>query len=313
MNTDKSDLQKNPVELLKGFEQDLVWYQNRDFSNLTKADANLFLEALQDRNKNVRAGAMLVLGYLEEPRAIPFLLEALKDKYFGLRICAAYALGDLRATEAVPALLGILDDHIYKQFEQLNGRRLNKNRQISYIVIYSLGKIASDRATSALLDLLQNSQDAWVRLYAAGALGDIKDPVAFEPLIEALGDEDSEADTIIAKALVNYRDERAIPALIKALGNHNNRPSNDPHAVNELGVVVAQLGEAVVEPLIEALKDEKKRWLAARALGRTGDARAIAPLSVMYNDKTIDHDTLDQVTRALILLKNEEISRPWET
>jgi len=60
-----------------------------------------------------------------------------------------------------------------------------------------------------------------------------------------------------------------------------------------------EIGEAAVEPLIVALKDEKwwVREMAAIALGRIGDKRAIEPLIQALQDR--DRDVRKQAAIAL--------------
>ncbi len=101
-------------------------------------------------------------------------------------------------------------------------------------------------ANASLSDLVQNlsAGDVRVRADAAERLGDLKDPVAVDPLIGALKDEDA-----------NVRAE-AVDSL---------RRIGDPKAV---------------DPLIRALQDEDAsvRKNAAEALGKIGDKKAIDPL-----------------------------------
>jgi HEAT repeat protein len=69
----------------------------------------------------------------------------------------------------------------------------------------------------------------------------------------------------------------AVEPLIQAL-----LKDTDPVQVKAAESLGYLRDERAVEPLIQALKDEKRyhsvRWKAARALGEIGDKRAIEPL-----------------------------------
>jgi len=83
-----------------------------------------------------------------------------------------------------------------------------------------------------------------------------------------------------AKALGNYRDPRAVTALLRALND------SEEDVVVEASRSLGIIGDAAaVEPLITKLKDPESsiRATAAEALGRIGDPRAIAPLENMLN------------------------------
>ena len=69
-------------------------------------------------------------------------------------------------------------------------------------------------------------------------------------------------------------DSSDIPQLIKTLG------SSDSDEREAAAIELLQLGEKVVDPLIEALKHTnwQVRYYAAWALGQIGDKRAVAPL-----------------------------------
>ena len=78
-----------------------------------------------------------------------------------------------------------------------------------------------------------------------------------------------------AEALGNIGDERAVEPLIKALGDE------DSYTRQLTAMALGKIGDArAVEPLIKALKDEDSdvREYAAWALGEIGNKRAINPL-----------------------------------
>jgi HEAT repeat protein len=144
-------------------------------------------------------------------------------------------------------------------------------------------------AVPYLLEVLKQAPRA--RGQAAVALGDIGDPAAAKPLIEALDTKSNDRDTLdanryIADALGQLRSKDAVPALkelvtspdgymqvaaVDALGR-----IGDPAAVGELVAVATGQG---VEPFTA-----KKALLA---LGRIGDPRAgPAVLKMLFEERT---------------------------
>ena len=91
-------------------------------------------------------------------------------------------------------------------------------------------------------------------------------------------EKDVQARKSAAVALGEIGDSRAVEPLIKILNDLN---SNVRWAAAE---ALKKIGESAVEPLIESLKDEKIRILAAVALGEIGDFRAVEPLIESLKD-----------------------------
>lgn len=75
------------------------------------------------------------------------------------------------------------------------------------------------------------------------------------------------------------KDKQDVEGLIKAFvwGSRGDNASD----------AVIEIGEPAIEPLIEALKDDKMdvRYFAAKALGEIGDERAVKPLIGLLNDE----------------------------
>lgn len=123
-----------------------------------------------------------------------------------------------------------------------------------------------------------------VRQRAAEALTKIRDATVVEALNLVLEVEDRysvRADAV--RALAEIRTKRAIEIVIGALADA--RVGHRGESIDVSGVAgdcLSAIGEAVVEPLIEVLKEEDPLHTAsvtaARALARIGDLRAVKPL-----------------------------------
>ena len=68
--------------------------------------------------------------------------------------------------------------------------------------VWTLGKVKDPRAFEALINALKH-KDLLVRAKAAETLGEIKNPKAVEPLIAILTDEEETVREFAAKALAN--------------------------------------------------------------------------------------------------------------
>jgi len=101
-------------------------------------------------------------------------------------------------------------------------------------------------------------------------------------LIKALSHKDPGISGQAARTLGELGDRRAVKPLIATLEDEYHSPlRHDGEAALE------KLGDAAVEPLIVALKDDKYevRSIAACVLGTLGDRRAVEPLILALKDK----------------------------
>jgi len=161
-----------------------------------------------------------------------------------------------------------------------------------------------------LIPALQDPNPA-VREKFIEVLADIKEPLAVEPIIAALKDEDERVSKIAVKALTGRSEQRAIKALKTREDKHKQvreivaeaRLKTDTHSVKRLiGLlqdeesnvrsaaveVLKDFGDIqAVEPLIIALQDEYIRFDAAIGLGRIRDIRAVEPLINLLKDKSL--------------------------
>jgi len=145
-----------------------------------------------------------------------------------------------------------------------------------------------------LIDVLEGND---VKADIAYALGEIGDPRAIDPLIEALDHEDGEVSRNSIFALGKLRDKRATFALIEKL--------NNPDDAVRWGVVRA-LGQLEdprsIDALIRALKDkaQRVRVRAAEAVGMLKDPKSLRPLT---EAATMDPDKLVQLWANFALIK----------
>jgi HEAT repeat protein len=245
---------------------------------------------LSPNQNNLRRTVVEALGKAGNARAVEPLMNVLKDSDEGVRRRAAEALGKIGARledgelrlRAVEALIALLKDG---------------DKEVRERAVEALGKIGDDRAVEPLIAALTDG-DKVVRKDAAEAL----DRAGWKPVSDehkvwywiarqdwdqcaALGEP---AVQLLVTAIQEWTGNVRKGAA-EALGRMGWKPVSDRHkacywiARREWLQCVA-LGEPAVEPLIAALKYENQledlevRPMAARALGRIEDARAVEPL-----------------------------------
>ena len=120
----------------------------------------------------MRLRVFRVLGQGKIKRAVPLLIAALQDdpEPSG-RQAAASALQQIGDRVAIEPLIAALEDLA--------------NRRIAVYLLSALGDFGDPRAVPVILDLLQ-SESTDIVCFAASALGQIGDDRAFAPLLDIL-------------------------------------------------------------------------------------------------------------------------------
>ena len=210
-------------------------------SDVCKKQLYEFVGALEHGNPIIRKNAAKVLAAIGDSKAIEPLISALRDT------------DAIVQKEVAKALLKI-----------------------------DLNALKTEAAKKQIHDFIKamNNENWNVRWWSAWALGRIGDPVAVEPLIAALRDEDGGVQGKAAEALNTI---------------HPNWQNSD-------------MAKRQVPEFIKALKDKniEVRSTAAEALGKIRDARALEHLIAALRDE--DSETRKQ---AAVSLKN--IDPDWVT
>ncbi len=209
---------------------------------------------LSDQDAAVRAAAAAALGESGDPVAATALLGHLDDPMPSVREVVVEALARLRDPSAVVPLIGKIQDS-----------RVGVRRRVAA----ALGELGDARAASALLLALQDS-DAEVVVEALGALGKLKSEASAGAIVSLLENHDDAAVRLAAvRALARVGSSRSVDALIDALEASYQGVSTD--AVVE---ALASVGPAAVPRLRQCLSGQPSAALAdgcARTLGRLGD------------------------------------------
>ena len=136
---------------------------------------------------------------------------------------------------------------------------------------------------SDLVKALHEHTDPQVRQYAAYLLGQAKNPRAIQPLIEALADFDKSVREQATLALSNIG-KAAIEPLAEAMKEQ--KWETRYRAAEALGRIA---DEKAVQPLIAGLKDSRDhvRYMAAKGLHELGDSEATEPLIILLRDENV--------------------------
>jgi len=162
----------------------------------------------------------------------------------------------------------------------IKASQMEKDYEIRARAAGALGNIGDPRAVEPLSKGLKDTYYS-VRVEVANALGKIRDPRIVEPLLGALTDQDIHVKEKAWDALQKSCDARDINPLIEALHNSETRD----YAAKILG----KIGKPAVEPLIRALENDEYfvRVSAIEQLGIIGDKNAVDPLIKLLRDQDL--------------------------
>jgi HEAT repeat protein len=187
---------------------------------------------------------------------------------------AAWTLADICDKTSIDVLVGVLEN--------------NSNENIRREVAEVLGTMYRPRAVKALANALLVEINDFVRRSVAVALcsGNVT-PAAYDALVHALkNDTDESVRLYAAHALGSLRDKRALKTLCEALKDPD--PNVRESAAKALGKIP---NRKAIPVLLEALKSEEYYGVVraiCETLGRIQDKRAIKPIINLLNRKNYD-------------------------
>ncbi|MBK6794538.1 MAG: HEAT repeat domain-containing protein [Anaerolineales bacterium] len=239
------------------------------------------MDALQSQDLNLLAIYQQILARI--PAASPELMKAFKFAHPIIRGRVADIFGMSKDKHATPALLEALQGEFFT---------------VKARAALALANIGDPQVIHELLPLLQDPEDE-VRIAACTAIGKFRDPSTFDELANVtLDDPIIDVRQAAVRALGDSHSPAAIPFLMEAL-----RDSfwwfEREQAVRILLAAIENMGEPVVEPLIEALGDREGtvRKFAAKLLGRLGNPSAIEELGMAVYD--LHHEVSQTAAEAL--------------
>jgi len=263
------------------------------FTLIGATSVESLVRALSRDQPAVREGAARILGELGAQGAVAPLVESLKDSEPGVRREAAFALKLIGHPDAVAPLIALLGDES------------GSVRIAAAEALCSLG----DSAIEPMIAALAHPRPE-LRQRAGLALASIGTP-AVDALVAALGHEDPLIRQGAAEVLGRIGDSRAVPGLIRLLGDQvRNVRQESVKALSTLGYpaiaplvaafregdIVVQnctmealwlIGGPAVRPLVDLLDDQNPdvRRRTALLLGEMGDPAATDALTRVLGDQ----------------------------
>lgn len=171
----------------------------------------------------------------------PAIIRALTDSDATLRLYAAQALGERRDAAAIGPLTAVLGD---------------SNGAVRFHAARALALFDSNAGAGVLRQVLASGSNPSEAVEAAGLLAGLGDPAGYPYVIQALKSGDSAVQS------------RAVSDLLKF-----QRFDGQPSEVGPINVLAA------LAALIESANAPSVRVNAIYAMARTGDKRAVAPLT----------------------------------
>ena len=251
------------------------------------------IEALNDKYSAVRAQSAKVLGKLKNRAAVDRLINTLNDHDRTVREAAAVALGELHDERAIDPLIEAMNDNNQKvrravlmSLKQYDDPRiadvlLGVLHDSSEPLILRGAAITPDERAIETLILFLEEPDKNIPVYAANALGMIRDKRAVEPLIKIF---QSEADGFM-KVRGGTESTRAadVSGSMKYRGNTQLMRA----AAEALGRIGGEEAISVLSAVVDTSGNDFLKSTAIKALGLTRDERAIPVLSKMLSDENL--------------------------
>lgn len=264
-----------PSEYMDRAAQEL----RKEKSSGSRALAGLIAELLACRSEGIRSALIVA----QEVSAIPELIEVVRSVASASETTSA-PIDCSFTPEIVGAGKVGWTSGTYSKIKEVAADTLDILSGVKTQEDVLRQREEAEKDVEALIKTLQHKKDPPAQNKAALALGEIGDPRAVGPLIQALKDENDFVRLEAAEALGKIKDARAVKPLTQALKDEYEWVRF--RATVALGKIGSKAEEAV-PALAKALKDEYDfvREEAAEALGEIGDARAVEPLTKALKDE----------------------------
>ena len=280
---------------------------------------DMLFRAFRDEDADVRRNAICGLQRFGDQQTFDLVAAAMHYFHEGVRSAAARALKRIGGADGVAHLIQALDDPsdrvvlsavtslgvlgVASATEPLVAVLQSDRAGMGGIAADALGKIGDPRSVAPLLNVMTTASDYDLRSFAWRALAKLHATSAIEPLISMLNDSDARLRNGIVNILGSFRDARSADALTEALHDEDAKVRRSATfalaSIGDKRAVDPLISMLLIEPQIEAARVavnpdlyedvDRNRFIresAARALGKLGDARAIAPLAGALEDST---------------------------
>lgn len=262
--------------LVFAFQDDSADVRDQARSQLIEIGADshspIFDEIARPNHRN-QEGFIMLLGELENPRAIPILISSLFHDRQIVREAATKAIVNFKEMAVEDFLDTIKELHKDPSPEIINVLR----HLIQYMSLDTLS-------------LLLRHSHLLIRREAVAALGSLNDEALKDLLLNTLDDPKPAVRAQAANALGQIASKSTVEPLFKML----NDP--EPSVRNEAGGALGKIGDRkAIEPLATALDKGHYSDLPdiAIALSKFGDSRALLPLYKLNNKKATNSQDIE--------------------
>lgn len=247
-------------------------------TTLTLEEDPRFAESLYDlfqesKSSNVK---IKILGYftkLKDPCLEDFAVSIINDPYDEKKSVVDACFPYLSAVKSSAAVAGLVDLMEKEESEYFNSAlsclgEVGSNEEAVFVAEYMerddlttaqrqalmkvLGKLKAVETYDKLVDIVQNEdEDAYVRMYAAEAIGAMQMDGAEDILIDLFEDDNPNLRVYVLKGLSNFTDQKATEIIIQAL-----RDSHYKVRMEAVSAVETQKLSEAVPYLIYRCKDK---------------------------------------------------------
>lgn len=261
-------------------------------------------DACDQGHPELQLRAIKAIGGLEDHRAVGLLKELVESGLPDIQEAATKALYQIGCAawgrcSAIKVLGEVGDPAIVP--ELLRSLR-DDSDNVRFETVRALGKLGGAEAVRHLVRIAGKDPRDFIRREAVRVLRTAGQghPGVLEVARRRLKDPSRDVRVQSARLLGGYLDKASIPPLLKAMA--------DPHwSVRESAeLALLNFGREAVDLLVEALKSRSwtTRFRAARLLGETGDARAVAPLKTALGRRGERKDVRKVAQASLEKLEN---------
>ncbi|MDD2716962.1 MAG: HEAT repeat domain-containing protein [Candidatus Wallbacteria bacterium] len=251
------------------------------------------IKSLNSQNDDQRFWALVALSKISTDNAMKPLYKLCKVRDETLKSYATVALGHSSHRDAVPTLILLLNDPDWRVCNgAVNSLVMQGNKVIepliqalksaSYNAAFWITKVLSRLGDEGIEVLVTFSRfkSKNIRMLVAEALGESENPRAIKALLNLLKDEHWMVRQSTVDSLIKLGD-KVIEYLIFFL------KSEKENMLPFVEKVFSGMGEYRIGPLVNLLKHEDRevRILAADALGKTNNSKAVKPLIGALSDK----------------------------
>lgn len=266
------------------------------------------LKAGQSGDPNVRKAAAIALGGADDSHAKAALAKMLKDKVWQVREAAIYSIGRLRVAEAAPYMLGILGVEnegsaraaILKwatargdqqetggakggAFAAAEKKPAETPWQLKKAAALTLSRLRPDIVVEPLIAALGTEESPASKMAALAGLGGVQAEQAAPHVIEALSDNHWNIRKVAATTLGRLRAREAVPRLVEALGD--SKAAVRVEAVIALNHIKPEEALSALSRVLLADNNYEVRKTAATALGNLRDEAAAEALYKALEDE----------------------------